>query len=196
MTEVGKFFNGADSLMLTLTEDIKPGYFNAQFTYLSQYYMIQRIQTLFLAGVAIISVALFYVPLSEKLVNDPVTTTQSKQVLYVHNLMKDSGETATVVQSSIPLLMVNLLVLAASVFIIFQYKNRMVQLKLCMLTGLFTIVLMILAFYYSEEMGSADTRAHYLAGIYLIAAQVFLLLAARRAIRKDEMLVRSADRIR
>lgn len=72
----------------------------------------------------------------------------------------------------------------------------MVQLKLSMLTGLFTIVLMILAFYYSEEMGTADTRAHYLAGIYLIAAQVFLLLAARRAIRKDEMLVRSADRIR
>ncbi len=158
--------------------------------------MIQRIQTLFLAGVAIISVALFYVPLSEKLVIDPVSSNQSKVVLYVHNLMNDSGEAATVVQSSIPLLLINLLVLAASVFIIFQYKNRMVQLKLCMLTGLFTIVLMILAFYYSEEMGSADTRAHYLAGIYLIAAQVFLLLAARRAIRKDEMLVRSADRIR
>ncbi len=158
--------------------------------------MIQRIQTLFLAGVAIISVTLFYVPLSEKLVIDPVSSNQSKIVLYVHNLMNDLGETATVVQSSIPLLLVNLLVLAASVFIIFQYKKRMVQLKLCMLTGLFTIVLMILAFYYSEEMGTTDTRAHYLAGIYLIAAQVFLLLAARRAIRKDEMLVRSADRIR
>jgi hypothetical protein len=158
--------------------------------------MIQRIQTLFLAGVAIISVALFYVPLSEKLVIDPISSNQSKVVLYVHNLMNDTGETATVVQSSIPLLLINLLVLAASVYIIFQYKNRMVQLKLCMLTGLFTIVLMILAFYYSEEMGAADTRAHYLAGIYLIAAQVFLLLAARRAIRKDEMLVRSADRIR
>lgn len=158
--------------------------------------MIQRIQTLFLLGVAVISVALFYVPLSEKLVIDAVSSSQTKQVLYVSNLMNDASDTVTVTQSSMPLLLVNLLVLAASVFIIFQFKNRLVQLKLCMLTGLFTIVLMILAFYYSEEMGSADTRAHYLAGIYLIAAQVFLLLAARRAIRKDEMLVRSADRIR
>ena len=158
--------------------------------------MIQRIQTLFLTGVALISVALFYVPLSEKILIDPISSAESKQILYVHNLLNDSATATEVVQSSIPLLIVNLLILAASVYIIFQYKNRMVQLKLCMLAGLFTMVLMILSFYYSEEMGSSETKAHYLAGIYLVAAQVFLLLAARRAIRKDEMLVRSADRIR
>ncbi|MBL0073072.1 MAG: DUF4293 family protein [Bacteroidetes bacterium] len=68
--------------------------------------------------------------------------------------------------------------------------------RMCMLAGVFAAIELILVFYYSEEMEVKTARAHYLAGVYLIAVQVFLLLASRRAIRKDEMLVRAADRIR
>ena len=53
-----------------------------------------------------------------------------------------------------------------------------------------------LIYFYSEAMGNNDVKAVYEAGVYLVSGQLFLLLAARRAIKKDDMLVKAADRIR
>ncbi|HMT30315.1 MAG TPA: DUF4293 domain-containing protein [Bacteroidia bacterium] len=158
--------------------------------------MIQRIQSLFLLGVVIISTALFFVPLSEKTYIDSVSGSETKLELYVTKSISVTGTEKATIGNNIPLTIVNLLILLASLFIIFQFKNRISQMKLSMLTSLFTMVFLILVFYYSEAMGPETSKAHYLPGVYLIAVQVFLLLAARRFIRKDEMLVRSADRIR
>jgi hypothetical protein len=42
--------------------------------------------------------------------------------------------------------------------------------RMCMLAGVFAAIELILVFYYSEEMEVKTARAHYLAGVYLIAA--------------------------
>jgi hypothetical protein len=158
--------------------------------------MIQRIQTLFLLGVVIISIVLFFVPVSEIPVPDDSSAPQAKIVLSVMEANKIEGETVTPEQPRYVLLILNLLVMAAAVYIIFLFKNRASQIRLTVLTGLLSGVLMVMVFYYSDQMAGEGVKVHYLAGIYLIAAQVFLLLAARRAIRKDEQLIRAADRIR
>jgi len=157
--------------------------------------MIQRVQTLFLAGVVILSIALYFIPLSEKTVIDP-SGKSSTQTLLLSVSALSPTEVAPGQISNYALLIFNLVIILIAGYAIFLYKNRSLQIKLCMLGGLLATVQLILIFYYSEAMGSETTEVHYLAGVYLVAIQVFLLMAARRAIRKDDMMVKAADRIR
>lgn len=158
--------------------------------------MIQRIQSLLLLAVAGISAALFFVPLSEKAGAADATGISSINTLNINEVTSKVGDTFTSLSTNYGIMVLNLLILTAALYTIFLYKNRPAQMRMCMLAGVFAAIELILVFYYSEEMEVKTARAHYLAGVYLIAVQVFLLLASRRAIRKDEMLVRAADRIR
>lgn len=157
--------------------------------------MIQRIQSLFLLGSAIIAVCLFFIPVSEM----PFAHADGTKGILTLSVMEIKVTPPANDITFAPkyfLVIVNLLILAASAFIIFLYKNRPAQIRLTALTGLFSAILLILVFYYSDSLSGEGGKPHYLAGVYLIAVQAFLLMAARRAIRKDEQLIRSADRIR
>lgn len=154
--------------------------------------MIQRIQSLFLFGVIAISVVLFFVPLSEK---SSISTESGQPVTLTLALNPVNNGESVVMDINYVLLMLNLLVLAASVYIIFLFKNRQAQMRLCALTGLLAALSLVAVFYFSDQL-AGEGNPHYLAGTYLIALQVFFILAARRFIRKDEMLVRASQRIR
>ena len=82
-------------------------------------------------------------------------------------------------------------------FSIFMYKNRPKQVQLSRLTILLNAALTVTFFLLSDSFAEkTDTFATYGVGVYMpIAAVVFLLLAIR-FIKKDDKLVRSADRIR
>jgi hypothetical protein len=82
---------------------------------------------------------------------------------------------------------------------VFLYRRRPLQLKLCWM-GVFACIGVIIADYFLSEAMGGDGRPGaqpvYLHASYVPLAQfLFLRLAAHR-IRKDEALVRSADRIR
>ncbi len=157
--------------------------------------MIQRIQSFYLVLVIAISGTLFFLPLSEK-VELGTDGTQVRHELSISHFETKSGE-GVVQQNPVALLLVfNLLVMGCTAYTIFTYKKRPRQIRLTMINGLLSIVLLILVFYYSENMGTSEQRVHYLAGVYLIPIQIFLLLAARRSIMRDERLIRAADRIR
>jgi len=156
--------------------------------------MIQRIQSLFLLGVVIISIALFFIPFSQKSAMGTETGNVYKTVLALipENSAENSGMD---VEINYVLLILNLLIMAAAAYVLFLYKNRAAQMRLCGLTGLITGVMLVMVFFYSDNL-KGEGNAHYLAGTYLVAAQAFLILAARRFIRKDDMLVRASQRIR
>jgi peptidoglycan/LPS O-acetylase OafA/YrhL len=81
---------------------------------------------------------------------------------------------------------------------IFMYKNRPRQMQLSRLSLLLNAALTVAFFLLSENYFAKITSSNveYGMGIYFpIIAAVFLLLATR-AIKKDNILVRSADRIR
>lgn len=155
--------------------------------------MIQRIQSLLLLAVCLISIALFFVPVSEKAGTELPGITKTLTII---SLSQIGPEGNTQISANYPLAILSGLIGIMSLFIIFRYQNRIQQIKLCMLTGLLAVVNLILAFYYSEAIEPLTMHAHYLGGTYLIAGQFVLLLAARRFIAKDEALVRAADRIR
>lgn len=159
--------------------------------------MIQRIQTLFLLGVVIISIILFLLPISQKNI-----TNESSGIseIYTLNLDKVTLSSGNAIENTVTktygLLAVNAAILILSLATIFMYRNRPLQIKLCMLNSLLIAVLLVLIFYYSDGMGSKQIKPVYLPGIYLVAVQVLLLMLSRRFIRKDDMLVKAADRIR
>jgi heme/copper-type cytochrome/quinol oxidase subunit 3 len=157
--------------------------------------MIQRIQSLFLAAVVGFSIMLFFVPFSQKSTVDAASGETIERVLALVPSNASSVEDSQIVEVNYFLLVLNLIILAAATFTIFQYNNRPAQLRLCALTGLFAAFFLGLVFYFSDSI-QGEGKPHYITGTYLVAVQVFLILAARRFIRKDEQLVRASQRIR
>ncbi len=154
--------------------------------------MIQRIQSLhLLAAVAIMVATLFY-PLAWFASPDTVYT------LYAFSLVDSAGA----VQQT-PLYLGIILVLAAVLpFVnIFLFKNRMLQVRLCVVEAVLLIGVMILGAIYYFRFGAlladmgCDAEGVRALALMPLFALLFTWLAGR-AIMKDEILVRAVDRIR
>ncbi|MFM7079755.1 MAG: DUF4293 domain-containing protein [Bacteroidota bacterium] len=149
--------------------------------------MIQRIQSLFLLVAISCSVAVFFVDFAECLHENTITRL---------SLVSGVGTAGDFIEtSSMDLLIVNILTLIIGVWALVSFKNRSRQMRICMVGGLSSLVLVVLIFYHADQF-QLTNKAHYLLGTYLIAVQTITFTLARRFIRKDELLVRSADRIR
>ena len=141
-------------------------------------HMIQRIQTLFLAGVAGISLALYYLP------------------LYSYAMSGGEGVHEFFIMENVFLSVLNGVVLLLSVMAIFFFKNRNLQVRITSLNMLLVSILIVSDFYFSDRPVTLDASLHFEVGSYLLLLSLVLLWLAVRFIRKDEQLVRSADRLR
>jgi hypothetical protein len=129
--------------------------------------MIQRIQSLYLLLVILFSSVLVYLFLQPE--NESILSS-----IYWLDL----------IFYTIPLL---------SFVCVFLYGKRKVQAVVCLILILFSLIPLIS---YGQKVynGSSDMILYIVIGISLLES--ILLLLARRAILKDEKLVRSIDRIR
>lgn len=152
--------------------------------------MIQRIQTLYLLAVAALMAAAVFTPLAY------FAAGVEEYKLFAFALKSATAEYSTIYMGVI-------VALAAFVPLvnIFLYKNRLLQIRLCavelvLLVG--SAVFMALYYFLSNRMFSQlEFSAHgmHIAIIFPIIA-IILDYLALRAIFKDEMLVKSLDRIR
>tara|TARA_B100001142_G_scaffold328927_1_gene390428 strand:- start:547 stop:939 length:393 start_codon:yes stop_codon:yes gene_type:complete len=130
--------------------------------------MIQRVQSLFLFFAAIFLIAIVY--------SFPVLETNEVSFLLTEHF--------PIVRFCI------FLSSALSLFAIFQFKNRNRQILIIRIARLMiTVALFILLFYYREE-------EYFGLGMILMIVPFIALYGAHFFIKKDENLVRSADRIR
>ncbi|GMQ30413.1 DUF4293 domain-containing protein [Algoriphagus confluentis] len=82
---------------------------------------------------------------------------------------------------------------------IFQYKNRTRQMMLNMINSLLMVGLVAAVFLTTNgvnEAIGAEAAGSYQIGFWSVLAAMVFNMLANRFIRKDEMLVRSVDRIR
>lgn len=152
--------------------------------------MIQRIQTLYLLAVAALMAAAVFTPLAY------FAAGVEEYKLFAFALKSATAEYSTIYMGVI-------VALAAFVPLvnIFLYKNRLLQIRLCavelvLLVG--SAVFMALYYFLSNRMFSQlEFSAHgmHIAIIFPVIA-IILDYLALRAIFKDEMLVKSLDRIR
>ena len=131
--------------------------------------MIQRVQSLFLFFSAIVSlVILFYAP---------VYITTEGDVIIMNELQYPSL-----------FLMLSILL---SIFSVFQFKNRLRQIKIVSFARTAITVSFFLFIFTRDE----SLEVLYYGGSLLIIPYIILFLSAY-FIKKDEKLVKSADRIR
>lgn len=84
-----------------------------------------------------------------------------------------------------------------ALFCIFQYKNRVKQIRLCVVNMVFMLMYYVILFvnvWFISSRLNAEWHLHLVAGFPLIS--MVLNYLAIGAIGKDEKLVKSADRIR
>ena len=143
--------------------------------------MIQRIQSVYLLVSIVISSLLLVVPIYEFQPGTP-----------------DGGEIRSfTITSNAFLALLNGAIGLLSLIAIFFYKKRNMQIRICNLGLLLTCVLIGLLFFMADTMSeNANQKVHYLYGSYLPLIQILFIFLATRAVKKDEDLVRSADRLR
>ncbi len=148
--------------------------------------MIQRKQSLFLLAVSIIAIILFFLPFQK--------LTSAEAVWPICLMPRCSLD---VIASNIYLPMIlNSLILIISIATIFLFKNRKLQFKLANLLVLFNMFMMGAFFLLSFINGSHQGSISYEFGAFLpIISAAFAFLSAH-FIKKDEQLVRNAERIR
>jgi hypothetical protein len=145
--------------------------------------MLQRVQTLFLLGAVLISVLLLYIPVFELFpANADVAAS-------------DAGKPYTISINTL-LMIINGAVCVLTFLAIWIYKKRNFQIRLCNLAMLLTCILIALLLFLSDSMSGLDQKLHYKFGIYLPIIQILFIFLAARFIKRDENLVRSADRLR
>lgn len=130
--------------------------------------MIQRIQTIYLFLAAIICIAFLFIPIAEA---DNIITANSNTI---------SG--ALCIASGL-----------LSLITIFLYKNRKLQIRLCLI--IISLLVFELASIYYDVSQLSDEHTLKATIVTPLLAVIFLILALR-GIRKDEQLVRSMDRFR
>lgn len=157
--------------------------------------MIQRIQTLYLAGSMIACILLFFLPVA-RFFNEP----QGTYLFFVAGVRYLEDPTSLLYfWQTFPLALLTGLSLILVVAAIFLYKNRKLQVLMVNIAFLLHVALIMLIYFYYighfQHLFKVATPS-YLPGVFVPVVSLFLLVLASRAIRKDEALVKAADRLR
>jgi len=164
--------------------------------------MIQRIQSLFLLIAAIIPIILLFMPYGYYTIPD---------AQYVFTSLSLKLNTPGVTEVELPTYYIALCLVTCSVltFIaLFSYKNRTRQTQIVSLTMIVFLVTLLLMLWVCPDIifkkhfiskgvfdvGQQPFQFNYWILIFVI--QAICLYLANRFIKKDEALVRSADRLR
>ena len=143
--------------------------------------MIQRIQTIYLLIASIVSGGLIFVFNLWKTL---------KEQIFVLDLFKEGLFTLNVV----PFMFITSSIL--SLVTIFLYKNRKLQFVIGRIIILINLFLLGLLIYLSLTLSGETIVSEKGIGMFLPILVVLLIVLANKAIKKDEDLVKSVDRLR
>ena len=142
--------------------------------------MIQRIQSVYLLLAIIGAAVLFFIPIAD--LTDEAGT--FKDYLYL------STEIYFMIMAGLSGFL--------SLITIFLFKNRRIQIILCFINILLTAALMFTIIMNIENPSGypADVQGSYTWGTFIPFLIIIFVSLALKAIKNDEMLVRSMDRLR
>jgi len=149
--------------------------------------MIQRIQTIYLFIAFLASAILFFnIPFAVFQITSPVN------VDLPFNLMSKYQNVTT-----LPLIILNALVVGLSFAAILMYNKRILQLRITMFSFLANIIFIIVLFFTADSLQKhLNVETTYKYGSFIPLVILILLILASKAIKKDEKLVKDTDRLR
>ncbi len=157
--------------------------------------MIQRIQSVFLLLLALAMLGVLLLPLWHK--TDALTHQELTLTAFAY-----AAQGVAAPAPAAPVWIIGLLAAAAAalaLFEIFQFRTRGKQLLLGSANLLLITATLGAEFYFSnlgEQALNIKLEGQFMLGFYLPTLALLLNLLASRFIRRDEQLVRSADRLR
>jgi len=157
--------------------------------------MIQRIQTLYLFFAGLIPIVLLFIPFAN-------LATADGYYEYTAFMVRDTTPDHTFILSTVG----NALLLIASSVLsfitIFLYKNRSLQLKLIsvnmlvILAAICTIMYIYPKFLFAQNINLNGVLVDFKKTIIISFISAIGLYLSKKAIAKDEKMIRSADRLR
>ena len=167
--------------------------------------MLQRVQSIFMTIAATAMILMLFFPIWEKSDGNIEAEKREYAVMDAFQLTYEqhitaSGEVQLLGTQNTFLLSIGA-VLAALImlFSVTRYKNRMTQVKLNALFSLIVAGTLVGSYLYiskANQLFDPQVQGTFLVGFYLPIVAMLNNFLANRFIRKDEALVRSADRIR
>lgn len=153
------------------------------------YIMIQRKQSVYLAVAGLLMIVMYKISIASYLVNDTVYN------LFVCHLTHPENSDSTI--KVFPMAILPILSSFFSFFALYKFKNRLFQIKLGKINLLILLTLMAVQIIYFLRIALIlDTKGMPNFGAIIPVIVIILVLIANKAIKKDEDLIRSADRIR
>ncbi len=167
--------------------------------------MLQRVQTIFMTIAATAMILMLFFPIWEKADTNFEAEKREYAIMDAFKLryeqhITSTGEVQLLGTQDTFLLSIGA-VLAALImlFSVTRYKNRMTQVKLNALFSLTVAGTLVGSYLYiskANQLFDPQIQGTFLMGFYLPIVAMLNNFLANRFIRKDEALVRSADRIR
>ena len=155
--------------------------------------MIQRIQSIFLLAASIIMLVLFWKPLAQLELTGNV-------FLFFHHNEIASADPATSFQEipTWPVTIILLLIIGISLYTIFQFKNRIRQIRLCIFNIILQFGLVGLVYFFVRYTMNQEGGIHsaFLWPIVIPFISIILTYLALKRIQRDELLIKSIDRFR
>jgi hypothetical protein len=160
--------------------------------------MLLRIQTVFLSLATILTVLFIKLPYSGMSLND------DSLIMLTFSGLKDANDPDLLYNRTIALTILVILTGLLSLVTIFLYNNRKLQLRLCVLNILLTIgFILALPVYYIAFKNGVGLAPDVVVihpqlrwPLIIPFINIVLIFQAFRAIRRDDLLIKSLDRLR
>lgn len=153
--------------------------------------MIQRIQTVFWLLAAVLMIMAIFMPWMS------FVTDKGDFFLNAKGIQAMVDGNLTTVVTGLPLLIYVVICAGLNIFAISQYKNRMLQMRISIITALlelltYTLILMYRLLGFEGEIANSNK---YVAIIFPLLAGILTYMAFK-GVQKDDAKIRSLDRIR
>jgi len=152
--------------------------------------MIQRIQSIFLFASLCFLVPVFFAPIAELIYETGEILTFNFTGFFTY----DAGVTSYI-SNQYSIMLFGILICALNLIIIFLYKHRVLQLRLCIYNILLLIGLMGVALFVLFSIQNVHSVVFNLPAVFPVIS-IILHCLAFRGIRKDELMVMALNRLR
>lgn len=154
--------------------------------------MIQRIQSIYLLISVIILSFLFSNPLAEIFISEKL------YLVFYFNKIKSITNSEFVPISTWPVAVLLISILLIGILALFQYKNRILQIRLCVFNILLMFGLTGLIYFLTKTTAKQmnGQSSVFLWPVILPYISIILTYLAIKRIQKDDKLVKDYDRIR